>query len=711
MIEEQQAQAEQPKAKTPHTIEQLNECYRKANDADKEQFAKMRANILLEAGNHWNRKGSDERLFNQIRNSQNVPESQKLKLTKNHMQKISKTYKNSILEKMPGVTITPHNELEMQDKKSAEINEAVWKDMRERYNLHAHKRDSVANYVTIGEVCTFLYFDPNSGPTKGFEQLVDEQGMPQFDESGSPIPDPTRPVMSGGFVFKNIPAYNLLRAPGAKTMKGSPYLIIREMVAVKDLEGTYGQDPAKLSYIKASGDEQFYVFDSNKKNYEEAKDEILVRYHFYRPCKQYPNGYFYICVKGGILESGEIPFGLFPLVWQGFDMHADNPRASSILEVAKPYQAEINRASSQMAMHQITVGDDKILYQGGTKLESGALLPGVRGIKYQGVAPITLPGRDGSQFLPYIDSQIQEMYSACMLEEMIADKPVGVQDPYALLFQSASQQKAFKDYVDKIEEWEKELCLLALEMAKKYYDDDTFIKIVGKSEYVNIAEFRNTLPNSFTIKAEAQSEAIDTRLGKQIALNQILQYVGSQLQPKHIGLIMKEMPYLNNKSLFKYMTSDYDNVENDMLAIERGQTPDISPYADNQTYVDAFTNRMKQPDFSMLAQPIQQIYMEVLMQHEDEIKRKEAALQQAKDGFIPTGGALITCSMHVADPSKDSGTRQVRVPYEALMDLITKLEAQGSSLDALEQMNPGAVADMNPPQAPPPQQGMMPPQQ
>lgn len=155
------------------------------------------------------------------------------------------------------------------------------------------------------------------------------------------------------------------------------------MVDVKELEAIYTDEGAKKIIGEGDSDE-FIVFDTNKKQYRSENRQSLVRYHFFRPCKQYPQGYYYISTERGILEDGEIPFGIYPIIWQGFDTYSTNPRGYSIIKIARPYQAEINRASSQAATHQITVGDDKIIYQGGTNLAPGALLPGVRGITYQG---------------------------------------------------------------------------------------------------------------------------------------------------------------------------------------------------------------------------------------------------------------------------------------------------------------------------------------
>jgi hypothetical protein len=250
----------------------------------------------------------------------------------------------------------------------------------------------------------------------------------------------------------------------------------------------------------------------------------------------------------------------------------------------------------------------------------------------------------------------------------------------------------------------KDFCKLYIELAKHYLPEDCLIQAVGKAETINLSEFKNTKPISFQIKFDELSDSIDTKMGKQIALNHVLQYVGGQMSSKQIGLVLKEMPFLNNNSLFKRLSIDYDNVENDMLQIERGEEPFVSPYADNQVYVDSVTHRMKQADFNLMSPQMKQMYDQYLRIHEDELKRKADAAQSAKDGFIPTGGSLITVSMQVADPSTSSGTRQVRLPYESIDWLLKKMESQGSSLQALESTNPGVVADMYPPQQINPQQ-------
>ena len=219
---------------------------------------------------------------------------------------------------------------------------------------------------------------------------------------------------------------------------------------------------------------------------------------------------------------------------------------------------------------------------------------------------------------------------------------------------------------------------------------------MGNCKAINLQEFKNTKPLSYQIKVEEQAEDITSKLGRQLALNHLIQYAGNTMDPKQIALIAKDMPFLNENSMIKKLSLDYDNAENDMLSIERGILPFVSPYADNKIFIDVVTHRMKQADFQLLAPNIRQMYSDYLEIHENQVKKKTDSEQAAKDGFIPTGGTLITVSMHVPDPSSQSGTRQVRFPYESVMWLLKRLESQGSSLKDLENMNQGAVADMYP---------------
>lgn len=694
-------------------VNDLNQIYQDSEEIDKEQFSEMRSNVLLVAGEHYTKNVNKH--FARLRETNRLTEHQKLRLTKNHIYRIVKTYVNGILDKVPGVQVVPKNETEMQDRKAAELNDAVWTDIKERHNMKEKIRKWANEFVEIGECAVKVFWDPNKGDFIGYDQAVDEKtGEPLYlDETGSetiqpgafdefgqmvmqfePAPDEESPVFSGQLCYETIHAFNLLRSPASETMEDSPYLINRKMVDKRDLMKMYSDDPEKQKMLKESSTKgDFLVFDSNKAGYDRTKNQILIKEIYYKPCLRYPNGYFYIWNENGILEEGELPYGIFPIKWCGFDEYATTPRARSVVKVARPYQAEINRAASQMATHQITLGDDKVIYQSGSKLSPGALLPGVRGIAYQGTQPTILPGRTGDQYLAYINTQIDEMYQAVFLDK-VAQKEEHNLDPYSLLFRTMSQQSVYKQYVQKFEKFVVDIAELSLQLARHYLPEDAIIGAVGKNEVINISEFRNTKPFEYQVNVEPMSDSIDTMLGKQMTFTHMLQYVGKNLTKEDIGKIMKNMPFVNNEEMFGDMTINYENVTNDMLALERGEPVQVGPLDDNEYYIQKLDHRMKQADFKLLAPQIQQQYQMFKQQHLQEMARKAEEIKRAQSEYIPTGGAMITCQMRVKDPDGE-GTKQVRIPYQAMDWLIKQLESQGMGLEKLENMSEGSQAELS----------------
>ena len=64
----------------------LDRIYRDADQIDEKVFSEMRSNILLVSGDHYHKKGT--KFWNRIRNSKELSEEQKLRLTKNHTENI-----------------------------------------------------------------------------------------------------------------------------------------------------------------------------------------------------------------------------------------------------------------------------------------------------------------------------------------------------------------------------------------------------------------------------------------------------------------------------------------------------------------------------------------------------------------------------------------------------------------------------------------------
>lgn len=677
-------------------ISELNRIYEEAESIDKDVFAEQRSNVLLVAGEHYTK--SSQQFLNQVRTARALTETQKLRLTKNHQHKIVKYYTDTILSLSPDGSIRPRNDKERQDQKEADMQKSVYASLQDQLRLKEHYRNGAEDFTTLGEVASLIKWDYNQGRFLGYAQKVDEEGNPVFevDEMGQPVmaADETQPMFSGKFEVERLYGFNLLLHSGSRDWRKPICFIVRKMVPNKKLLEDFAGVDKLESMIGQSGEDEYVVFDSQKAGYEKTRDHTLVKEYYWPPCFEYPEGYFAIATDRGKLAEDVLPGGIFPIVFGTFDNFQTARRGRSIIKVSRPYQAEINRASSQAAMHQITVGDDKILYQSGTKLQSGALLPGVRGLTYQGARPEILPGRAGMQFVDYIDSQIAEMYQAVNMEEILREKDASGIDPYALLYRSAKHKAHFSSYGEKFGQYIKDFMTTLLELAKFYLPDDELIPMIGKSEFVNIAEFRDATPLSHEIIIEPMDDTVDSMLGRQLTFNHILQYTGNTLEREDIGGMIANMPYGNFKDAFSDLTLDRDIVLNDILALERGELPKPGQYDDHKFMLKKLTKRTREPDFQYLDPQIQDNYAVKISAHEQVLAQQEAALLAAKNEYIPADGPLIACEMYVEDPDPTKQPKRARIPQRALSWLLDRLAEQGMTLQQMEGMNQGALTEM-----------------
>jgi hypothetical protein len=663
--------------KSPN-IEELNRMYSDGESCDKDLYAEMRSNILLSSGEHYSKKNS--KWLNRLRDSSEIQSDQKLRLTKNHTHRITRTYENNIMAQAPGVIPVPNNPKELKDQKSAELNKSVWEYAKTSQHLRMKTHSWCKDFIEIGECITKIYWDPMAGELKGYEQAVSSDGVPEVDETGQPASS-GKAVFTGDLVFERVLGFNLIRPAEAKTIVEAKWLCIRKMVGVKELKALLADDEEKQKKIVATQDETFFVFDGSKGNYSKSENEALIKEFYFRPCYDFPEGWFAIVTGNTIIADGPLPFGVFPLVYEGFDEIQTTPRHRSIIKQLRPYQYEINRAGSKIAEHQVTLGDDKVILNNGAKITSGPNLPGIRSMFVTGQEPTILPGRAGNQFFEYVASQIAEMYQVAGVVE--DTEPVEGGDAFANLYRSIRNKKKFAIYAEKFENFLVNVCRTYLELAKQYFDEETLIPKIGTSEYINIAEFKSQEKLCYQIKIEPMSEDPTTMMGRHLVMNQILQYAGAQLTPENIGNVIKQMPFANHEAAFSDLTLDADSATNLILSLDRNEEPFVSKNDDGEYMLKKLASRQKQADYRMLSPEIQARYDQVIQNYEDMGAQKMADLKKAQDEFLPASGASIKCDYYVTDPTQPNRSIRATVPAEALDWLIKRLAEQGSSQEQL----------------------------
>jgi len=664
------------------SVQDLQSLYNEAETQDKEFMAECRSNALLVAGEHYSRKGS--RFWSRIRDSKELEYDQKLKITQNHIQRIAKTYLNSLVSASPGVKVIPRNEKELQDQKAAQLHDSVWQYGCDKLKFPLKIISLAKDYIDMGESFVKVYWDDKAGKLIGYEGKTDELGQLAMDEMGQAVPDESKPVFEGELKIEQLYPHNILRDPNAQTIDESPFLIVRKLVDKQIAEEMVSHDEEKKKLLVTSPKEEYMIFNTNL-GYVKSDNQVLWLEMFIRPCPSYPKGYFYVFTQAGILFEGELPYGAFPICYVGFDPLQTSPRHRSIIKQLRPYQLEINRAASRMAENSIVHGDDKVWVQSGTKVAQGATLPGIRVNQYSGQAPVVTPGRAGEQWVSYIDNKIKEMYQVANLEEMVQEREIQA-DPFAMLFRSVKEKKKFTIYAEKFERYLKEICELYLTLAKEYLDEQMLIPMVGRNEVVNISEFKNSSPLCYSVKVMPMSDDINTMMGKMLTVNHVLQYNGSKLEKDDIGKLIRQLPYVNQEEGFSDLTLNYDYATNFILAVERGQQPFISQYADPIYMIKRLDKRMLESDFQSIHPQIQQQFMQARQFFADiDIKQKQE-IQRAQAGFIPSGGALVKADLQVNVPNSQGGMKTTRAvfPVEALNWLQKQLEVQGSAQEQLQ---------------------------
>jgi hypothetical protein len=661
-------------------LEKLNKMYEDGKRADEKLFAEQRTNILLRSGDHYNKKSN--KLYENLRSRGVISKDQKIRLTKNHIHRVCNVYQNSILEANPSTQATPFNQDELHDVKTAEMAQSVIDWVKYTNNWGERQEKNAHDFSTIGEVFALVRYDYSKGPiipSETANEMAKKEGLSA--------------ARLGEFVVERVFGFDMKRDPNARDDESTRWWIRETMVDLEDFKKIASNlnSDLKDEEIVANGKGTYKIFDANTGEYRNIKDQILVKELYYKPGSvRYPNGWYAMFTQDFVVVQDELPFGIYPIVKEGFDELTTSPRSTSIVRVCRPYQVEINRASSKMAEHQITLGDDKVFIQKGTKISNGGRLHGVRAFQVSGQEPKIQAGRSGAQYLDYQLSQIREMYEAANLEHVMADKEV-VGDPYQLLFRSMKEKKRFVKYVGKFERFEKKIFQTVLDMAKFYLTPDHIIRVAGRSEILNIEEFKSIDQSKFEIKVVPQSGDIETKFGKILSITQTLQYTGSQLKPEQIGELVRQLPFGNDEQIFSTLTVDRDNAVNDILALDRGEQVPVNPSDNHEFMIQALTHRVKKSDFRFLDPAIQEAYQVKIAQHDLFFQQQRELIAQQNMGMVPTGGFLTTVNASWFNPTTNRVER-IKVPSDALQWLVQKLQTQGTFNQSLEDLPQDAQA-------------------
>lgn len=690
-------------------ISDLNEMFSRSETALQSHFAEIRTNILLAAGYHHPKYDR----FGNSRNSlfRDMSKSKKIRITKNHIQVITKFIRNSIQNRAPDGGVFPKNEKELSDQKSAELNESVYQHLKQKNSLTSFYSKLIQDFVETGETHSKVFYDPYAGDFAGYETKEEdseseespeyETGEEDDEGEGSDIAgsdsrirkNKGTPKFRGAIVYERIPAYRFYTDPDADSDRTNMWCCIQKFFPRSQLMARYAGDKSKLAIIEKSSKQKQNWFDGFTGIYSEGGDEVELREFYFKPCEEYPEGYFIFSTDAGKLEEGELPDG-FCIFSEVYDESPETNRGYSIIRQAKPYQVEINRAAAAAITESIVLGHSTVLYPAGDKPTTSAIGNGMKGLAYHGLtAPTVIPGQTGQNYIDYMNQNIDEMYKICMVPQLDEDKnESGTNDAIAMLGRSLRDKMRFSIYGEKIEGLIIRIIEYSLKLARRYLPDDEVIPIVGKSETVNIPEFRKTGPSEYQIAVKPRSDDFSSTLGKSIQLQWVLQYVGSQLPPEAIAGVIRELPFLSKDPIMKDFTVWKDQADALILSLDRGEVPFFFERTNHEYIISRLTTRMNQNDFPLMPQKVQLNYLDRLQAHDMALVKQQQAAQAATSGFIPSGGGLVSADYYITTP--EGKQQRVRLPYEAVDWLVKKLADQGTQVDKINNLPLAAQADI-----------------
>jgi len=650
--------------------------------ADFEVFSEMRGNVQLVAGDHYNRKRYN--LTRRIQDFRDLSDVQKIRITKNHIQKICQAYEDAILAVAPGVGFEPKKKDELQDQKAAELHHAVWLDGEQRYSFEEEEQNYIEDFIEVGEECCKIFYDPMDGEILGHYSLVDPATGQDTGE-----PDLARPVYKGAILIEAIEGYNVVRPVECRRIERAEWLALKKMVN-KDTMFAKFQSDDQRKYITTSTDQTYNVFDAAYGGYRKTEKECFLIEMYFRPSPRYPQGWYVYMTKEGILEEGELPGGIFPIIIQPCNRIHGSPRGRSPIKTMRPFQIEINRCASKMAEHHVTVGDDKIILANGSKASPGISMPGVRTVNVTGAPPQIMAGRDGSQFLAVANSTVAELYGIMGVPENWEKSSEGATDPYMMLFRSAKQKEPHNRRVRKHAIFKKKVVSTYLKLAKIHLPDEAVIAAVGKNEAINISEFKNANDLNYEIKVSDQINDVETKLGQQIMFSHVLQYAGARFTPDQLGMLIRQMPYSNGVAALSDLTMDYDSATNAILALDRGQQPPVHPYDNHPYHIKRLAKRMSEPSFMLLRQEVQRAYQEKINVHQQFVAYDAQMKMRMEQGLIPTTGPMVVMDYYVSDPENPEKTVRLKLPSDTIRWVLKQVETQGTMTNSLAMLPEGA---------------------
>jgi hypothetical protein len=413
----------------------------------------------------------------------------KQKVVVNHLFDLTEQKVARIVKFKPNVAVMPvHDELE--DRISAKVAKLAADHIGHAQKIDHKTQDAVRKALIIGEVYSFVEWNPDLGPEiEESKQARENDEELELIVDGKPVKDmfgknkklgKDEVVNMGDVEIKNVSGHNVF--PEIKhNWSDVAYLMRFEIEETAKLKRRYKSLGDK---IKQTKDKTY--FDYNK--YEESKlqRETIVWYFYHKATREVPKGRLVKFTEDVILENRELPYshGEFPcerLV--EIEVPEELHGRSSYIH-ARHLQAHINNLTSMQMRNQYMAAHPKwFVPYGSIKLET--LGNDLTIVQYRGGQPPVLAQSNPTspETIALREKLIEEMGQIQAVHGVSrGEPPAGVKAGVALQFLAEQENERQNAFTANYNEYVRKLNEKIILTASDYYEDDEerTLQVMGK---------------------------------------------------------------------------------------------------------------------------------------------------------------------------------------------------------------------------------------
>jgi hypothetical protein len=380
---------------------------------------------------------------------------------------------------------------------------------------------------------------------------------------------------------------------------------------------------------------------------------VRVREYWRKPCDKHPDGFRAVWAQGQILFKDDKPHDPMPYVMLSGIQIPGRLWPTSVAELLRGPQTELNKVKSQIAENRNRIGNPTILaskqaVQDPENFNRTISQPGAAYFFDDIGSPNAVPTYMKPPEMPaYVLQEIQNIEES--IQEISgqhdvssAQVPPGVTAASAIqLLQEADDTRlgpAMFDYEHQLGTMGQKV----LKLIAEFYTDQRTIRLAGDNGAWQIFDFQGgMLKGNTTVKVQAGSALPQSKAAKQAMAQDLLNFLvqsGNAPKGRELAQFLQAWDIGGADKLIADYTRDETQVNRENVELMQGAQLQINPQDDDQAHIDGHTDYQKTPHYFALPPQIQRIFEAHVQLHRDRqhgAQMTQLQLQMEIEGQLP----------------------------------------------------------------------------